>query len=101
MERNFLSFLHDKYLGLEFINENNRLNKNQYDSTIEIAPIINGLQLDNFPPQKRKQICIETLTNLYLEKVSIFEFVNQISSGFTLEPDGNIYFFELHEDNHK
>jgi len=100
-EHKFLSFLQEKYPDLEYINENYRLKENQYDSTIEIAPIVKSLQSDNFLPQKRKQICIDTLTNLHLEKVSIFESVNKISFDFTIESDGINYFFELHEDQHK
>ncbi len=73
-EHEFLSFIKNKFPDIEYINENFRFEESQIDSTLEIEPIIKGLKFDKFLPKKRKQICIDTLTNLHLEKVSIFEF---------------------------
>ncbi|HRY34110.1 MAG TPA: hypothetical protein P5531_14185 [Bacteroidales bacterium] len=100
-EHEFLRFIINKFPDIEYINENYRFEESQIDSTIEVEPIIKGLKFDKFLPNKRKQICIDTLTNLHLEKVSAFESINNISIDFTIKANGINYFFELHEDQHK
>ena len=100
-EHEFLAFLQNRIPELEYINKNYRISEKQYNSTIEIAPIIKSLKSDIFLPRKRKLICIETLSRLNHEQVVVFESVNKISFDFTIETKDNLFFYELHENQHK
>lgn len=100
-EHEFLEFLQNKIPRLEYVNENFRIEEKMYDSSLEVPPIIEVLKSDTFLPKKRKQVCIETLTEINQERLIVFESVNKISFDFTIESDGKLYFFELHENQHK
>ncbi|MGD9488109.1 MAG: hypothetical protein AB7W47_08805 [Calditrichaceae bacterium] len=89
--------------GINYLKENYRLTENEYDSSIEIKPIIDSLKNDTWLPKKRKQNCIDILQDIKLnhDKVVVFESVNKISFDFTIKIDSDLFFFELHEDQHK
>ena len=100
-EHEFLEFLQNKFPDMNYINKNYRIEDNNYDSSIEIKPIIESLKTDILLPKKRKQICIDTLSELNQERIIVFESANKISFDFTIKSNGNLFFFELHENQHK
>lgn len=83
--------------------ENYRLEKNQYDSSVIIAPIIESLKNDKYLPKKRAQNCIDVLRQIKLnhERVVVFESESKISFDFTIKTNSDLFFFEFHEDQHK
>ena len=102
-EHAFLELILNKIPEIEYLNENYRLEKNKYDSSVKISPIIDSLRNDNYLPKKRKQSCIDVLRQIRLnyEKVLVFESENKISFDFTIKTDNDLFFFEFHEDQHK
>lgn len=102
-EHVFLEFILKKIPEIEYLKENYRLEKNKYDSSVNIAPIIESLRNDKYLPKKRKQNCIDVLQQLKLkhEKVVVFESENKISFDFTIKTNSDLFFFEFHEGQHK
>jgi len=102
-EHLFLEFILNKFPEIDYLKENYRLVENKCDSSIEIKPIIESLQNDIQLPKKRKQNCINILQDISNnhEIVVVFESVNKISFDFTIKTDSDLFFIELHEDQHK
>ena len=44
----FLEFLQNKIPGLEYVNDNYRIEEKMYDSSLEISPIIETLKTDTY-----------------------------------------------------
>lgn len=100
-EHLFLDFLHNSITDLDYTKENYRFRHGQFDSSIELKPVIKSLENDIFLPKKRKQDCINILLGLRQEKVRVFKSVNDISIDFTIEYESELHFIELHENQHK
>lgn len=102
-EHKFLDFIINRIPEIDYVTENYRLEENEYDSSIKIRPIIQSLNNEIYLPKKRKQNCIDILEDISKnhDQVLVFESVNKISFDFTIKTESELYFIELHEDQHK
>lgn len=100
VEHEFLSKIYESIPSFEFINQNYNLSTIGLNKELDISNLISLINKDFFLPKNKKRVLISVLNELP-SKILIVQDLRKITVDFVFDTDNGLFFFELHENQHK